>query len=102
MCSAPSHWHMRASRSRPHGGRTASAAGAGSCAARVFGRWTPLEERGRAQGIFFAGAHLAGGLTPALVVWIATSLPWRLVFVLFGFAGLAWATCWYYWFRDEP
>lgn len=35
-------------------------AGAWSCAARVFARWIPLRERGRAQGIFFAGAHLAG------------------------------------------
>ena len=55
-----------------------------------------------AQGIFFAGAHLAGGLTPALVVWIATFLPWRLVFGVFGLAGLAWTAFWYAWFRDEP
>jgi len=80
----------------------AGEAGAWPCAARVFSRWIPLEERGRAQGIFFAGAHLAGGLTPALVVWIAAFLPWRLVFVVFGFFGLAWAAFWHRWFRDEP
>ena len=77
-------------------------AGAWPNAARVFSRWIPLRERGRVQGVFFAGAHLAGGLTPAVVAWIALYLPWRLVFVMFGFVGLAWAAFWYWWFRDEP
>lgn len=77
-------------------------AGAWPSAARVFSRWIPLRERGRVQGIFFAGAHLAGGLTPGLVVWIAAWLPWRLVFVLLGLVGLVWAAFWYRWFRDEP
>src|SRR5882724_6810154 len=77
-------------------------AGAWPNAARVFSRWIPSRERGRVQGIFFAGAHLAGGLTPAVVAWIALYLPWRLVFVMFGFVGVVWAACWYWWFRDEP
>jgi len=47
-------------------------------------------------------AKMAGGLTPALVAWIALYLPWRLVFVMFGFVGVAWAALWYWWFRDEP
>jgi MFS family permease len=77
-------------------------AGAWPNAARVFSRWIPLRERGRVQGLFFAGAHLAGGLTPGLVAIIALYLPWRLVFVALGFVGLAWAAFWYRWFRDEP
>ena len=77
-------------------------AGAWPNAARVFSRWIPAPERGRVQGIFFAGAHLAGGLTPALVVWIAAYLPWRTVFFSLGSVGLLWAVCWYRWFRDEP
>ncbi len=77
-------------------------AGAWPNAARVFSRWIPERERGRVQGIFFAGAHLAGGLTPGLVAWIATLMPWRLVFVGLGSIGLAWAWFWYRWFRDEP
>ncbi len=80
----------------------AGEAGAWPNAARVFSRWIPSRERGRVQGIFFAGAHLAGGLTPGLVAWIATMIPWRLVFLCFGFFGLAWAVLWYRWFRDEP
>jgi MFS transporter, ACS family, glucarate transporter len=77
-------------------------AGAWPNAARVFSRWVPLRERGRVQGMFFAGAHLAGGLTPGLVALIALYLPWRMVFVALGFVGLAWAAFWYRWFRDEP
>ncbi len=80
----------------------AGEAGAWPNAARVFSRWIPARERGRVQGVFFAGAHLAGGLTPALVAWIATFLPWRLVFFSLGFIGLAWASLWYRWFRDDP
>jgi len=77
-------------------------AGAWPNAARVFSRWIPARERGRVQGIFFAGAHLAGGLTPIAVAWLAAMMHWRVVFILFGFVGLAWAAAWYWWFRDEP
>lgn len=77
-------------------------AGAWPNAGRVFSRWIPATERGRVQGVFFAGAHLAGGLTPGVVAWIALYLPWRAVFVMFGFVGLAWAAAWHRWFRDEP
>src|SRR5580704_4630624 len=42
---------------------------AGACpnVAKTFSRWFPSSERGTAQGIFFMGAHLMGGLTPLLV-----------------------------------
>src|SRR5258705_1767968 len=42
-------------------------AGAWPNVARTFSRWFPAKERGTAQGTFFMGAHLAGGLTPLLV-----------------------------------
>jgi len=42
-------------------------AGAWPCVARTFSRWISVHERGTIQGIFFMGAHLAGGLTPILV-----------------------------------
>ncbi len=77
-------------------------AGAWPSAARVFSHWIPLRERGRVQGLFFAGAHLAGGLTPGLIALMALYLPWRMVFIVLGFVGLAWAVLWYRWFRDEP
>ncbi len=77
-------------------------AGAWPSVARVYSRWIPLTERGRIQGIFFAGAHLAGGLTPLVVVAMAGWLQWRMIFIVFGAVGALWAVCWYAWFRDEP
>jgi MFS transporter, ACS family, glucarate transporter len=67
-----------------------SEAGAWPCVARTFSRWIPVRERGRVHGVFFAGAHLVGGLTPALVLWLLTFISWRTIFVCFGAVGLAW------------
>lgn len=77
-------------------------AGAWPNVAKTFSRWFPVTERGTAQGIFFMGAHLGGGLTPLLVTAMLGVMPWRVVFVIFGFVGLVWACGWYRWFRDDP
>jgi MFS family permease len=80
----------------------AGEAGAWPNAARTFSRWIPAAERGRVQGVFFAGAFLAGGLTPSLVALLEPRVGWRGVFVCFGVCGFVWAACWFRWFRDEP
>jgi MFS family permease len=77
-------------------------AGAWACVARTFSRWIPRRERGTVQGIFFAGAHLVGGLTPALVLWLLHYLSWRQIFVCFGALGVVWTAVWLTWFRDDP
>lgn len=77
-------------------------AGAWPSVARVYSRWIPLERRGRIQGIFFAGAHLSGGVTPLIVAALAGWLQWRMIFIAFGAVGMVWTLCWYVWFRDEP
>jgi len=77
-------------------------AGAFPNVSKTFSRWFPAAERGTAQGIFFAGAHLGGGLTPLLVAALLYVMPWRLVFVVFGMVGFVWAVAWFRWFRDEP
>ena len=77
-------------------------AGAWPCVARTFSRWIPMRERGRVQGVFFAGAHLVGGLTPALVLWLLTFMSWRAIFVSFGTVGLVWVAVWHTWFRNDP
>jgi len=69
---------------------------------RTFSKWFPLAERGTAQGIFFAGAHLGGGLTPMVVTALLGVMHWRTVFVVFGLVGFVWAIAWLRWFRDEP
>jgi MFS family permease len=80
----------------------AGEAGAWPAAARTFSRWIPRSERGTIQGIFFSGAHLAGGVTPMIVLALLQVVGWRTVFVIFGVAGVVWALAWYRWFRDEP
>jgi len=77
-------------------------AGAWPCVARTFSRWVPRRERGTVQGVFFAGAHLVGGLTPALVLWLLQFMSWRAIFVSFGGVGLLWTAVWLTWFRNDP
>lgn len=77
-------------------------AGAWPTVAKAVSRWFPTTERGTAQGIFFMGAHLAGGLTPVLVTAMLTVMSWRMSFAVFGSIGFFWAVLWYWWFRDEP
>jgi MFS family permease len=77
-------------------------AGAFPNSSKVISRWFPSAERGTAQGIFFAGAHLGGGLTPMLVGALLTVMSWRWTFAIFGLVGFVWAWAWYGWFRDEP
>lgn len=78
-------------------------AGAWPCVARTFSRWIPVRERGRAQGVFFAGAHLVGGLTPALILhWMLPYMSWRTIFMVFGAVGVVWVAIWHAWFRNDP
>jgi MFS transporter, ACS family, glucarate transporter len=80
----------------------AGEAGAWPTVARALSRWFPEQERGTAQGIFFMGAHLGGGLTPILVAAIATRIGWRGTFPLLSIFGFLWAASWFRWYRDEP
>ncbi len=80
----------------------AGEAGAWPCVARTFSKWIPPQERGRVQGIFFAGAHLAGGLTPIIAATLNGLIGWRWVFVVFGAVGVVWVIVWHRWFRNEP
>jgi sugar phosphate permease len=81
----------------------AGEAGAWPCAARALSRWIPASERGTVQGIFFAGAHLMGGLTPVIILNLMLPfMGWRAVFLVLGCVGLIWVWAWYRWFRDDP
>lgn len=80
----------------------AGEAGAWPNAALAFSRWTPVSERGRTQGFFFAAAHLSGGFTPLLVAALLPHMSWRAIFAACGAVGFVWAAAWFRWFRDEP
>jgi len=80
----------------------AGEAGAWPMAARAYSSWIPRLERATAQGIFFAGAHLVGGITPALIGFMLVYMHWRMVFVVFGTVGLIWTAAWLKWFKNDP
>jgi len=80
----------------------AGEAGAWPMAARAFSSWIPRLERGTVQGIFFAGAHLVGGLTPPLIGLMLVHMSWRTTFVVFGLVGLVWVAAWRKWFENDP
>lgn len=80
----------------------AGEAGAWPNMARTFSRWIPRSERGTIQGIFFAAAHVTGGLTPVIALAVAGLCGWRWTFVIFGVPGIVWAIAWHRWFRDDP
>jgi MFS family permease len=80
----------------------AGEAGAWPTVARALSSWFPERERGTAQGIFFMGAHLGGGLTPILVAAISHRIGWRGTFPVLSVFGFVWAGIWFRWYRDEP
>jgi ACS family glucarate transporter-like MFS transporter len=70
--------------------------------ARAFYSWIPMSERGRVQGINFAGSRLGAAFAMPLVAWMITVLGWRGTFVFWAVAGFGWAVLWYLWFRNDP
>jgi len=81
--------------------------GAGEAAAfptmaRAFYSWIPMKERGRVQGINFAGSRLGAAFAMPLVAWMITVLGWRGTFVFWAVVGFGWAMVWYLWFRNDP
>jgi len=77
-------------------------AGAFPSMARVYSRWLPASERGRAFGLAIMTAALGGAATQPLVVLLLGLIQWRHTFMVFGSVGVAWALAWFWWFRDEP
>ena len=65
-------------------------------------RWIPVQERGKINGLIFAGVGAGAGLTPPLMNWLIANHGWRSAFglsaVLFLIAGAVWWLC----ARDTP
>lgn len=57
-------------------------------------RWIPVQERGKINGLIFAGVGAGAGLTPPLMNWLIANHGWRAAFalsaILFVIAGLGW------------
>jgi ACS family glucarate transporter-like MFS transporter len=70
-------------------------------ASQFVERWFPVEERGRANGIIFAGVGL-GGMTPPIVTAIILRHGWRAAFWFSASTGVAAGLIWYLAARDTP
>lgn len=68
----------------------------------AIARWFPPGERARTQGFIWGASRAGGALAPLLVVPMMNHLGWRQGFWILGAAGLAWATVWFLWYRDDP
>lgn len=80
----------------------AGEAGAFPNAARIFARWFPASERGRAQGLLNFTALVGGASSPVVAAYLIRVLGWRWAFVIFGTTGVVWAAAFVTWFRDSP
>jgi MFS transporter, ACS family, glucarate transporter len=80
----------------------AGEAGAYPNASIVIARWFPPDQRASISGVLLMATQLGGALAPLLVVPLQIRYGWRASFFVFGMLGIAWAICWYSWFRDSP
>jgi ACS family glucarate transporter-like MFS transporter len=65
-------------------------------------RWFPVVERGKANGIIFAGVGLGSGLTQPFVTAIILHYGWRASFWVSACIGIAVGLVWYFAARDTP
>ena len=80
----------------------AGEAGAFPNLTRVLATWLPVRERERAQATLWLATRISGAFTPLLVASLISIVGWRRTFEIFGFIGVAWAICFFWWFRDTP
>jgi len=65
-------------------------------------RWIPSQERGRANGLIFAGVGIGAGATPFLITYIMVHYGWRWSFWASAVMGLAVGAIWYLFARNTP
>jgi ACS family hexuronate transporter-like MFS transporter len=71
--------------------------GEGGCfpgAAKTVNEWFGLKERALANGIAIGGAAIGAVVAPPLTIYLASSLGWRLAFVIPGLIGVVWVLFW--------
>jgi ACS family glucarate transporter-like MFS transporter len=71
-------------------------------ASQFVERWFPMQERGKVNGLIFAGVGAGSGLTPPLVTAIILHFGWRASFWFSAIAGLLVGAVWYVAARDTP
>src|SRR5215472_9151774 len=69
---------------------------------RLVANWIPTSERGRANGLIFAGVGAGAGITPPLITFILVNYGWRWSFFASALIGTAAGLIWYLLARDAP
>ena len=69
---------------------------------QLLSRWIPIQERGKANGLIFAGVGAGSGLTPPLITAIIAFGGWRLSFYACALIGIVVGAIWYALARDRP
>ena len=69
---------------------------------RLVAGWIPFQERGRANGVIFAGVGAGAGVAPPLITYILVNWGWRWSFWISALIGLAAGLVWYLLARDTP
>ena len=69
---------------------------------RLVAKWIPSNERGRANGLIFAGVGVGAGITPPLITFIMLHGGWRLSFWVSALLGLVVGSVWFWLARDNP
>jgi ACS family glucarate transporter-like MFS transporter len=69
---------------------------------RLVAKWIPTNERGRANGLIFAGVGAGAGITPPLITFIMLRGGWRLSFWVSALLGLVAGSVWFWLARDNP
>lgn len=69
---------------------------------RMVAEWLPFRERGRANGIIFAGVGAGAGVTPPLIIYIMQNYGWRTSFIVSALIGIIAGVVWYLIARNKP
>jgi ACS family glucarate transporter-like MFS transporter len=69
---------------------------------RLVAKWIPTNERGRANGLIFAGVGAGAGITPPLITFIMLRGGWRLSFWVCALLGLVVGAVWFWLARGDP
>src|SRR5919109_264483 len=80
----------------------AGEAGMFSASNLFVARWVPSDERGKANGIIFAGVGIGSAVTPTLITFLMLHYGWRSSFLLSSFIGFAAGAVWFLCARDTP
>ena len=65
-------------------------------------QWVPSQERGKANGLIFAGVGAGAGIAPVVVSYLMIHYGWRSSFWVSAFVGLLAGIVWYLIARDKP